>query len=183
MLPPLVLTGGPAVGKSTCARALAQALPRAAVVDADDVRQLVVAGAVPPWRGVEGRAQHALGAQNAAALARGFHAAGFAVVVADVVTPATALVYRAGLPDALLVHLRISEAGARERAGTRPVHLTDEEFALLHGWQVADPPPADAVLVVDGLSRVEQVAAIRRLWEAAGAGPQKPTPVDRRPCS
>ena len=165
MLRPLLLTGGPAVGKSTCARAPAAARPRGAVVDADDVRQLVVAGAVAPWQGAEGRAQHALGAQNAAALARGFHEAGFEVVVADVVTPATAALYRAGLPDVLLVHLRISLAGARRRAATRPVHLTDEEFALLHGWQ-ADPPPADVVLDVDGMGPEQQVAAIRRHWTA-----------------
>ncbi len=133
MLRPLVLTGGPAVGKSTCARALAEALPRAAVIDADDVRQLVVTGAAAPWQGPEGRAQHALGARNAAMLARSLHAAGFAVVVADVITPATAEVYRAELPTCLLVHLRISVAGARQRAATRSVHLTDEEFVLLHG--------------------------------------------------
>ncbi|SDR91817.1 hypothetical protein SAMN04488543_0746 [Friedmanniella luteola] len=170
MLRPLVLTGGPAVGKSTCARLLAEALPRAAVVDADDVRQLVVAGAAAPWQGHEGQVQHALGAQNAAGLARGLHGAGFAVVVADVVTPATAAVYRVGLPGCLLVHLRISQAGARRRAATRTVHLTDAEFVLLHDWQAADPPRADVVLDVDGLSLAEQVAEVRRLWEAAGDG-------------
>lgn len=41
---PLVLTGGPAVGKTTTARPLAEALPRAAFIDVDDLRQLVVAG-------------------------------------------------------------------------------------------------------------------------------------------
>lgn len=167
MLPPLVLTGGPAVGKTTCARTLAAARPRAAFVDADDVRQLVVAGAAAPWEGLEGRAQHALGARNAAALGRGFHAVGFDVVVADVVTPATAAVYRAELPSCLLVHLRISLAGARRRAATRPVHLTDAEFVLLHGWDAADPPQSDVALEVDGLSLDEQVAAIRRCWEAS----------------
>lgn len=166
MLRPLVLTGGPAVGKSSCARALALAQPRAAVVDADDVRQLVVAGAAAPWQGPEGRAQLALGARNAAALARGFHAAGFAVVVADVVTPATAAIYRAELPGCLLVHLRIALAGARQRAATRPVHLTDEEFVLLHRWDTADPPRADVLLDVDGLSLAEQVTAVRARWRA-----------------
>ncbi|CAA9288340.1 MAG: hypothetical protein AVDCRST_MAG48-320 [uncultured Friedmanniella sp.] len=163
---PLLLTGGPAVGKSTCARALARSRPRAALVDADDVRQLVVAGAVAPWQGPEGRAQHALGARNAAGLARSFVAAGFEVVVADVVTPATAALYRAELPDVLLVHLRISLDGARRRAATRSVHLTDDEFALLHGWQ-ADPPRADVVLDVDGLSVEQQVASLREHWAAA----------------
>lgn len=39
VLLPLVLTGGPAVGKSTTAGALARARERAAVVDVDDVEQ------------------------------------------------------------------------------------------------------------------------------------------------
>jgi hypothetical protein len=54
MYPPLVLTGGPAVGKSTTANLFARRRPRAAVVDVDDVRQLVVSGAAAPWDGAEG---------------------------------------------------------------------------------------------------------------------------------
>lgn len=41
---PLLLSGGPAVGKSTCGRALATERNRAAFIDVDDIRQLVVAG-------------------------------------------------------------------------------------------------------------------------------------------
>ncbi len=44
MRSPLVLTGGPAVGKSTTARLLALATARAAVVEVDDVRLLIVSG-------------------------------------------------------------------------------------------------------------------------------------------
>lgn len=51
---PLVLTGGPAVGKSVTARALAGGRVRCAVVDVDDVRQLVISGAAAPWEGEEG---------------------------------------------------------------------------------------------------------------------------------
>ncbi|WP_081984643.1 hypothetical protein [Curtobacterium sp. MR_MD2014] len=40
---PLLLSGGPAVGETTCARALAADQERAAYIDGDDVRQLVVA--------------------------------------------------------------------------------------------------------------------------------------------
>jgi dephospho-CoA kinase len=40
---PLILTGGPAVGKTTFGRALAVERDRAAYIDMDDIRQLIVA--------------------------------------------------------------------------------------------------------------------------------------------
>jgi shikimate kinase len=40
---PLILTGAPAVGKTTCGRALAVERDRAAYIDVDDIRQLIVA--------------------------------------------------------------------------------------------------------------------------------------------
>jgi predicted ATPase len=40
---PLILTGGPAVGKTTCRRALAVERDRAAYVDVEDARRLIVA--------------------------------------------------------------------------------------------------------------------------------------------
>jgi shikimate kinase len=58
---PLVLTGGPAVGKSTTGRLLARRFTRAAFIDVDDIRQLVIAGSAAPWEGAEGLAQQELG--------------------------------------------------------------------------------------------------------------------------
>lgn len=113
---PLLLTGGPAVGKTTCGRALAEEVARGTYVDVDDVRQLVVAGAEPLWAGPEGQAQHMLGASNASALARNFLAAAFDVTLADVLTPATARIYRDLLPGCLIVHLRNL---ARRRSSSR----------------------------------------------------------------
>jgi predicted kinase len=149
---PLVLTGGPAVGKTTTGRALAERRPRAAFVDADDVRQFVVAGAEPLWRGDEGIAQHLLGAQNTSLLAGAFVRAGFEVVVADVVTAPTAPVYRSLLPDCLIVHLVVPFAEARRRASTRP--------------DTDDPPDVDHRLEVAALSFQEQVDAVDDLWRA-----------------
>ena len=40
---PLILTSGPAVGKTICGRALALERDRAAYIDVDDMRQLIVA--------------------------------------------------------------------------------------------------------------------------------------------
>lgn len=167
MVRPLILTGGPAVGKTTCARALAEEQPRAAYIDADDIRQLVVAGAVAPWSGPEGEAQLALGARNVAALARNFLRDGFVVAIADFTTPATVAVYRAELPTCLVVHLRISLPGAKERAATRRVYLTDDEFELLHRLDATQPPPADAVVEVDRMRPEEQIAVLRDLWRTA----------------
>jgi hypothetical protein len=58
---PLVLTGGPAVGKSATARLVALSRPLAAVIDVDEIRQLVISGHAAPWEGQEGRRQHRLG--------------------------------------------------------------------------------------------------------------------------
>lgn len=165
---PLVLTGGPAVGKTTCGRALASARAAAAFVDVDDVRQLVVAGAATPWRGAAGRAQMSLAARNASALAVNFTNAGFDCVLADVLSPETAEVYRRELSSCLVVHLRASLAEAQRRADTRRVYLTAEEFAWLHRQDSEQPPPADLVLDVDGWSVEEQIRRIELAWATTG---------------
>lgn len=142
---PLVLTGGPAVGKTSTGRAVAEGRPRAAFIDVDDVRRLVVAGAEPPWRGEEGEAQQTLGVLNACSLARRLIAAGFDVVIADVLISRTAGLYRRELPQCLLVQLVVSVEGARRRAATRQVWLTEEEFQQPHRSDGA-PPRSGTVL-------------------------------------
>lgn len=169
---PLVLTGGPAAGKTTTGRTLAERLSRAAFVDVDDVRQLVVAG--HEWLGPEGDAQRALGVMNAAALAREFLRAGFDVAIADVVTPVTARVYRDELPTCLLVHLVIGVDEARHRTAGRHNWITDAEFAELHRLDAASPPVVDERLDVSGLSAAAQQEAVEDLWAATTAGWSKP---------
>jgi hypothetical protein len=85
-------------------------------------------------------------------------------VIADVVTPSTVELYRARLPSVLIVHLRISLGEARRRATQRPVHLTEDEFELLHRQQPADACLYDHVIDVDRLDPAAQVEAVRRLW-------------------
>jgi adenylylsulfate kinase-like enzyme len=162
--PPLLLTGGPAAGKTTTGRALAEGLPRAAFVDADDVRQLVVRGAATVWEGAEGERQMHLAARNVAAVARNLHDEGFDVVVADVLDPGTLATYRHHLPDVLVVHLVVSLAEARRRAATRRVWLTAEEFDWLHRRDTQQPPAADVRLEVDGLDAAAQVDAVWVVW-------------------
>lgn len=166
--PPLVLTGGPAIGKSTAARLLTAARERCAVIEVDDVRQLIIAGHAAPWQGADGRRQHLLGVNNAAALVRNFAAADFESVVTDVITPTTIGTYRAELPEAFLVRLRLPLGEARERAATRTRFLTAAEFDTLHAHEQSDPPAVDATLDVSGLTIDQQVLAIERAWERHG---------------
>jgi hypothetical protein len=166
LLRPLILTGGPAVGKSSTGRLLCSARSRAAFVDVDDVRQMILTGHVPPWRGPEGHRQQRLGVANACDIAGRLHAAGFDVVVADVVTPDTARVYRRELPNCLIVHLVVLRAEAVRRARTRRVWLTDEEFEALHQADQDVPPPADHRLDVRALRLEDQAAAVQSLWSA-----------------
>ena len=77
---PLLLTGPPAAGKSTTARAVAALRPRAAVIDVDDIRLLVVSGHAAPWQGDEGRLQQRVGVENACDLANRLESAEFDVV-------------------------------------------------------------------------------------------------------
>ena len=166
LLRPLVLTGGPAVGKSVTGRRLAQSRARAAFIDVDDIRQLVVAGAEAPWRESEGTAQAALGAENACGLGRRFLAYGFDVVIADVLTPSTAAIYRRHLPRCRIIHLLAGLDEAHRRARTRKVWLTDEEFTLLHRRDNVEPPAADDRLSVGDLDIEQQVELVAHSWVA-----------------
>lgn len=162
---PLILSGGPAVGKTTCGRALALERDRGAYIDADDIRQLVVSGAKTLWSGPEGQAQLLLAARNVSAIARNFIRAAFDVTIADFVTDSSLSVYRQALPDCFVIHLRISIAAAQERANTRRVYLTDDEFTLLH-HMIATPPEADVVIDVEGMTPAQQLQQIRNAWLA-----------------
>ena len=163
MRPPLLLTGGPAAGKSTTARRLVEPLRRAAVIDVDDIRHLVVAGHAAPWAGSEGQRQQRIGVENACDLARRYLHWSIDVVLSDVLTPETAALYRHLLPGILVVQLRLSLAEARRRADLRPVYLTEVEFDALHAMQSSDLDP-DHVLDVGSLTPGEQSDAVARLW-------------------
>ncbi|HET7660464.1 MAG TPA: hypothetical protein VFK66_08750 [Oryzihumus sp.] len=162
--PVLVLTGGPAAGKSATGLALSDSTPRCAFIDVDDIRQLVRNGGAAPWDGEEGLRQQELGVRNACALAQSFTQHGFAAIVADVLTPETARLYRRLLPDVVLVHLTLAREEARRRASMRRVYLTPEEFEALHEVQVDDPPTVDVSLEVTAMTPAEQVEAVRDLW-------------------
>jgi adenylylsulfate kinase-like enzyme len=83
----ILITGIPAVGKSTISRLLSASFPRSVVLVGDDLRELVVSGYKDPnnpWD-EETRSQYHLSYENEAALARNFIRNGFTVVIDDVV--------------------------------------------------------------------------------------------------
>lgn len=166
--PPMILTGPPAAGKTSCARGLAERRQRCAVLDVDDIRHLVVAGHAAPWDGGEGAAQHRLGAENACRLARSFDAYGLDVVITDVVTDSVWPVYAEWLPGAVVVQLRLSAAEACRRSDSRPRRLTEAEFVRLWEDDRNTQHPGARQLDVDGLTIIEQVQALESLWRRAG---------------
>ncbi|TDE42612.1 hypothetical protein E1295_27495 [Nonomuraea mesophila] len=159
----LVLSGPPAAGKSTLGRRVASTPDRCAFIDVDDVRQLVLAGMAAPWDGAEGRRQRRLSAVNACGLAGNFVAAGMDVVIADALNEETLAVYRATLRDLLVVRLRVAYECARERAMGRPVHLTWDEFAMLHREQES-VAGADLWLDTTELTVEEAAGRLLALW-------------------
>jgi hypothetical protein len=78
-----------------------------AVIDVDEIRQLVISGHPAPWEGQEGHRQLRLGVENGCTLARRFLDHGIEVVIADVLTPETVGLYRRLLPDLVVVHLQV----------------------------------------------------------------------------
>lgn len=131
----VVLTGGPGAGKTTVAAAVAPRRHRSAVIEVDDVRHMLSHPHVAPWGGEEGRRQQHLGVMNACALARNFHDDGCDVLITDVLTDATASLYRRFLPEVRLVWLQIDPAVALRRVEERHYQLTREEFDMLHTSQ------------------------------------------------
>lgn len=116
---PLLLTGPPAVGKSTVARSLAERFAPCAVIEVDDVRRMVVSGSVAPWEAGEGARQTELAARHACLMMGSFVDAGFAVVATDVLLADAGAVYAAGPAAPLVVHLGVTLDEARRRRGYR----------------------------------------------------------------
>lgn len=161
---PLVLTGPPAIGKSSTGLALARGRAHCAFVDVDNVRHLVVVGGAAPWPGPEGLRQQLLGVRNACALAREFAAAGIETVLADVLTTATLNVYRKDLADCVVIRMTAPLSETLKRASTRPAWLTEREFHSLYEAGATNLLSADHTLDVAQYDLEHQVAEVERLW-------------------
>lgn len=167
MLRPLLLTGPPAVGKSSAARALAELRQASALIEVDDLRQLVIAGAAAGWEPGEGARQTRLAATHACALMSSFNQAGFDVVVTDVLLWDTGSVYRRHAARPLIVQVTVSLEEALRRAATRRAYLTDEEFRHLHASE-RGADFADAEVDATRLTLAQLTATLAELWSREG---------------
>lgn len=133
----LIITGPPASGKTTVGPLIAERLNQCAVIEVDILRVMVRQPHITPWLGKAGLAQLRLGALNGSTMARNCAAAGYDVVVTDVLTDETAGIYRselAGLEHRIVLLLPCLEESLR-RNRERGQFLTDEEVEILYGWQ------------------------------------------------
>ena len=162
--PALVLTGPPAVGKSRAALSLAGTRTQCAVIEVDDLRQLVRVGAAAPWEGAAGARQHRLGVRNACAVASNFLSEGIDALITDVLTSDTARTYRALLPGCVVVRLTATLEETTRRAASRHERLTVAEFDALHQQDQAQPAFADLTIDATHLDPLQQVRAIELAW-------------------
>ena len=160
----LILFGGPAgAGKSTLARAWCATRPRAAHVELDEVRDLIVAGRADPQQpgSLQGE-QYALSVRACCALARVFLADGYDVAVDDVLEPAAFDRYWRPLLDGLdwrvLVLLPTLEEVLR-RSHARPKRVLEQHSRAQHAACAAWP--AQQRVDTTGLTPAQSLALVR----------------------
>ncbi|MCW6159090.1 MAG: AAA family ATPase [Thermoplasmatales archaeon] len=79
-----IISGPPAVGKSTISKLIANALPRSALISGDQVHHMIVGGHLPPWKDEN---QDNLTWENIAELTKNFLDFDLDVVIDAVVFP------------------------------------------------------------------------------------------------
>jgi len=133
----VVLTGPAGAGKNTIARSFAQKSDRCAIIDVDDVRQMLVQPHKAPWEGEEGHRQQLLGARNSIILAKNFAGDDSDVLILDVLSDETATLYKEGLKEfnPRIILLLPTYEEVKKRIGTRPKFLKDEELELVYKSQ------------------------------------------------
>jgi predicted kinase len=114
----LILTGPPAAGKNTIAEVYVKTHLKCAVIDVDDVRQMLKKPHRAPWEGKAGHRQQLLGARNAIVLTKNFiEAEGVDVLILDVLTEETARMYKRQLakyhPKIILLSPSLGEVQKR----------------------------------------------------------------------
>jgi ADP-ribose pyrophosphatase YjhB (NUDIX family)/chloramphenicol 3-O-phosphotransferase len=174
----VIITGPAGAGKSTVARALCARFPRAAHIDVDIIRwRMVVSGFVRPEAAYgagpeaeEARRQLALATRNACALARNFAAAGFAVVIDDVLEqPADLDRYLAELHglDVACVTLLPDVETLRARDRGRGEDAMGERSEELRRIIAANGETRGLRLDTSGRTVEETVAVILERWDEA----------------
>jgi predicted kinase len=174
MEPIVLVVGGPAAGKSTASRALADTLPASIHIPVDDLRHMVRAGLAlpaPDWS-PELRRQVRLARVAATRMALDYAAAGFAVVLDDFWDPHHLEEYAdlLAMPGVHGVVLMPSQAEARRRNRVRSQGDEDASVdrGIAHAYavlvSVVEDARRDGWLVLDttDMDVAGTVAAIRR---------------------
>jgi predicted kinase len=179
MEPIFLVLGGPAVGKTTTSRLLANAFPKSFHLPVDDIRHMVRGGlALPalPWTAEISR-QITIGREAALAVASHYAGNGFAVVLDDFWDPHDAAEYhevirRPGVHGVLL-HAPREVALARNRMRSPGPEGDYIEGAIAHSTavigSVLDRLPSEGWTVID-TSDLTPEATVAVILAAAGIG-------------
>lgn len=175
MEPIFLVLGGPAVGKSTTSRLLAESFPHSIHLPVDDIRHMVRGGlTLPamPWTGEVTR-QITLGRQAALAVAELYASSGYVVVIDDFWDPHHAAEYREFVRrpgvHGVLLHVPRDVALQRNRVRSPGPEGDDIEGAIAHSSNiiesVLDRLPDAGWTVIDTSDRApaDTAAAIRAL--------------------
>jgi predicted kinase len=165
----VALFGGPAgAGKSTLARAWCATRPRAAHIELDEIRQLIVSGLADPQESSElATEQYRLSVEATCALARIFVDGGFDVAIDDVLEPEAFERYWQSRLDGLawqLVVLLPSLAetlarSARREKTVKEAH-TRRQYARCAVWDAAKRIDTTGLDVDQSVARVlEQLSS------------------------
>lgn len=133
----ILVTGPPAAGKNSVAEELASRRERCAVINVDELRQMVVRPKAEPWEGDDGPLQQRLGVQNACSIVCNYEAAGYDSIVVDAMTDAMLAQYRERLADmdVWIVQLMPTEEEIAGRLISRPDYLSRGEVSWLYDQQ------------------------------------------------
>ncbi|MDE2822778.1 MAG: AAA family ATPase [Chloroflexota bacterium] len=166
--PQVILFGGPAgSGKSTLAKAWCATRERAAHIQLDEVRSLIVAGyADPQLTGDLQGEQFHLSVRACCALAREYLDSGYDVAIDDVLFPGAAFDaswrhHLAGIDwRVVIIHPTLEETLARSsnRDKKVPAHLVREQHQATFGWPERYRIDTTGLSVADSLTLV--VAAL-----------------------
>jgi predicted kinase len=167
-----LITGAPGAGKSTVSDALCQSFPRAVHIPIDDIRDWVRSGFASPveWTAETGR-QFALARRGAARLAADYAAAGFVVVLDDVVRDSDVAQYTDHLTNTTLRKVLLNPTletvlarNAAPRGKDFDVSVLEAACRGLHPLLVAENTAERGWIVVDStmLSIKQTVEALLR---------------------
>ncbi len=135
----LILTGPTAAGKNTVGFLLAKQRQRCAVIDFGAIRGMFVQPHRKPWEGKEGKDQKLLGVKLICMLAEGFAMAGWDVIILDVLTDETVVIYRQllGRFGLRIVQLLPTFSELERRLDERSPHWPRDQFANVYQQQCA----------------------------------------------